>query len=81
MVGCERGRMYSRERRRREGESLNKQMLWHFIDSLTGFPVAASLEGRKFGALIRWSPCTWVRCCLVFSVLFGGLLGPVTESE
>ena len=20
-------------------------------------------------------PCTWVRCCLVFSVLFGGLLG------
>jgi len=37
-----------------------------------------SFCGARLSARARvWlmCPCTWVRCCLVFSVLFGGLLG------
>ena len=52
MVGCERGRMYSRERRRREGES-HKQMVLQ--GSVTGFPCSiweeAGEEQAGVGAL------------------------------
>ena len=37
-----------------------------------------SICGTRLSARARvWLMCpfTWVRCCLVFSVLFGGLLG------
>ena len=51
-MGCERGRMYSRERRRREGES-HKQMVLQ--GSVTGFPCSiweeAGEEQAGVGAL------------------------------
>eukprot|EP00964_Phaeocystis_antarctica_P134190 scaffold98419_cov64-Phaeocystis_antarctica.AAC.1 len=38
-------------------------------------PLRRRVIESGWGRVWLMCPCTWVRCCLVFSVLFGGLLG------
>ena len=50
----------------------------HGAHSLRGFVQYPQCESARARVWLM-CPCTWVCCCLVFSVSFGGLL--VTESE